>query len=290
LVAGFFGRTQTPGLEGDDYAYNLSGDYTSSEWRFVLGYMESADNFNPEVGFQRRRGFRKVDAGVWRTYRPENFLKIQEVEPHVTFNSFWNFDGFQETSLIHIDNNWEFNDSSRAVTAWNISSEGVRRPFEIQPGVTVPIGNYDHSQAMLIYNTNGAAPLGFGLRATIGGRFGGEELTWGPSIRMRKGDTLQASLSWTRTDIDLPFGSFVTNLIRGRVSYDFSPQLFIQSLLQYNESADLWSVNFRFGWVQQANTGLFIVYNDTRGLDDITLQGGGRSLILKYSRMIDVLD
>ena len=121
-------------------------------------------------------------------------------------------------------------------------------------------------------------------------RFGGDEFTWGPSIRMRKGDTFQASVSWTRSDIDLPFASFATNLIRGRISYDFSPQLFIQSLLQYNDSADLWSVNFRFGWVQQANTGLFIVYNDTRGLDDITLQGGGRSLILKYSRMIDVLD
>jgi hypothetical protein len=290
LLAGFLARTQTPGLEGDDYAYNLAADYNSSTWRYRFGYMESADNFNPEVGFQRRHGFRKVDAGVWYVYRPENFLKIQEMQPHVTFNTFWNFDGFQETSLIHIDNNWEFDDSSRLVTTWNITSEGVRRPFQIQPGVVVPSGDYDHSQVQLFYNSNGAAPIGFGMRATMGGRFGGDEFTWGPSIRMRKGDTFQASLNWNRTAIDLPFASFVTNLIRGRVSYDFSPQLFIQSLLQYNDSADLWSVNFRFGWVQQANTGLFIVYNDTRGLDDTTPLGGGRSLIVKFSRLIELFN
>jgi hypothetical protein len=290
LIAGFLAHTQTPERKGKDYAYNLAGDYTSATWRFIGGYMESGENFNPEVGFQRRRGFRKVDAGVWYTYRPENFLKIQQIEPHVTFNTFWNFDGFQETSLIHIDNVWEFDDSSSLVTTWNISSEGVRRAFPIQPGVIVPVGDYDHSQVVLSYNSNGAAPIGFGMRGTMGGRFGGDEFTWGPSIRIRSGDTFRASLSWNRTEIDLPVGSFVTNLIRSRISYDFSPQLFVQSLVQYNDSADLWSVNFRFGWVQQANTGLFIVYNDTRGLNDTVLPGGGRSLILKFSRMIDVLE
>ena len=290
LIAGFLGKTDTPGLRGDDHAFNVASEYTSSTWRLVAGYMESADNFNPEVGFQRRHGFRKVDAGVWYTHRPQNFLKIQEVQPHVTFNTFWNFDGFQETSLIHIDNNWLFDDSSRLVTTWNISSEGVRTAFPIHPGVVVPTGDYDHNRIDLSYNSNGAAPFGFGMRVAMGGRFGGDDLTWGPSLRMRSGDTLRASLSWNRSDLDLPGGTFSTNLIRGRVSYDFSPQLFVQSLLQYNDSADLWSVNFRFGWVQRANTGLFIVYNDTRGLNDILLPAGGRSVIVKFSRLIEVLD
>ena len=40
----------------------------------------------------------------------------------------------------------------------------------------------------------------------------------------------------------------------------------------------------------QANTGLFIVYNDTRGLNDTIPAGGGRSLILKFSRMFDLID
>ena len=66
----------------------------------------------------------------------------------------------------------------------------------------------------------------------------------------------------------------------------------MQSLVRYNDRADLWSVNFRFGWIQQANTGLFIVYNDSRPFDDLTTTAAttGRSLTIKFSRMFDVLN
>ena len=68
--------------------------------------------------------------------------------------------------------------------------------------------------------------------------------------------------------MDLPWGQFVTNLGRTRVSYSFSPRVFVQGLVQYNDRADLWSSNIRFGWLQQANTGLFVVYTDSHLIDD----------------------
>ena len=50
-------------------------------------------------------------------------------------------------------------------------------------------------------------------------------------------------------------------------------------------------MNIRFGWLQAANTGLFIVYNDTRGLYDLIQrpERTDRSLIVKYSHMFDLL-
>ena len=54
-----------------------------------------------------------------------------------------------------------------------------------------------------------------------------------------------------------------------RFSYSFTTRTFVQGLVQYNDRADLWSMNFRFGWLQDANTGLFVVYTDTRGLYDL---------------------
>jgi hypothetical protein len=50
-------------------------------------------------------------------------------------------------------------------------------------------------------------------------------------------------------------------------------------------------MNLRLGWIQAANTGLFIVYNDTRGLYDLrpTPLREDRSLVLKFSRMFDLL-
>ena len=96
--------------------------------------------------------------------------------------------------------------------------------------------------------------------------------------------------SSARNDVDLSGGAFVTNLISSRVSYSFTPRVYVQALLQYNDRADLWSSNVRFGWLNQANTGLFVVYNDTQGLVDSTLLRPDRSLTIKFSRLVDLLN
>ena len=111
----------------------------------------------------------------------------------------------------------------------------------------------------------------------------------GPSVRFRRGEALNVELRWTRNDIDLPAASVVTNLASSRVAYNFSPRIFTQGLLQYNDSDNLWSVNLRFGWLQDANTGLFLVYNQTDGLEDFVPRGSGHSVILKYTHLFDLL-
>jgi hypothetical protein len=126
----------------------------------------------------------------------------------------------------------------------------------------------------------------------IGGFFGGNRVTTNPTLRIRIGEAFTTETPTARNDVDLPLGRFVTNLIRSRVNYSFTPRTFVQSLLQYNDRADIWSMNVRFGWLQAANTGLFIVYNDTRGLYDLfpnRPERTDRSLIIKFSRMFDVL-
>jgi len=289
LVSGFAAQTETPGRRGEDYAYDMAVDYNAQAWRVRTGYMEMGDNFNPEVGFVRRTGFRKVDGGIFYTVRPDNVLNIQELRPHVTFNRFWNHDdGFIESSLLHMDNFWEFNDSSVLTTTWNIRKEGVVDLFTVS-GVPVPPGSYDWNEVSLSYNSDRSAPVTVGARVQRSGFFGGELLSFGPSFGFRRGETLNVLLNWSRNDIDLPAGHVITNLASARVTYNFSPRLFAQSLLQYNDSAALWSVNLRFGWLQDANTGLFLVYNETDGLGDIPHTSAGRTVILKYSYLFDIL-
>lgn len=48
-------------------------------------------------------------------------------------------------------------------------------------------------------------------------------------------------------------------------------------------------MNFRFGWLQAANTGLFVVYNETRDFGDTGLAIPDRSFIVKFSRLFDLL-
>ena len=290
MVQGFVGRTQTPGYTGRDHAMSLAATYDSQTWRIISGYQENGEDFNPEVGFVRRTGgFRKYDFGLNYRARPEGVLKLQEISPHGSFTRFWNFDGVMETTFIHLHYDGEFENSSSAGVAYDGRSERVFEAFTISD-IPVEPGRYDWGQLAYNFDYDRSAPVSAGIRTTIGGFFGGNIVTISPSVRARYGETLNLSLSYSRNDIKLPLGSTVTNLTSVRAGYNFSPRVFVQTLLQHNDSARLWSMNFRFGWLQDANTGLFLVYNETEGILDYVPAGSGRSVILKYSYLFDVLD
>ncbi len=289
-VQGFVGRTETPGLTGRDHALNFSGQYDSEMWRVISGYQENGEDFNPEVGFLRRRnGFRKFDFGLNNTSRPNGFLGFQELRPHMSFTRFWNFDGVMETTYLHNHFDGEFTDSSSGGVSYDVRQERVFEAFNIS-GIQVLPGRYDFNETQWSFRYNRSAPVSYSMSVAHGGFFGGKIITVRPSIRARYSETFNMSLSYSRNDIDLPLGSTITNLTSIRAAYNISPRVFIQSLVQHNDSADLWSVNFRFGWLQDANTGLFLVYSETEGIGDIIPNGAGRSLILKYSYLFDVLE
>ncbi|MCY4661525.1 MAG: DUF5916 domain-containing protein [Acidobacteria bacterium] len=297
LVQGFVGGTQTPGRDGRDHALSLSGTYDSQMWRLSTGYQENGEDFNPEVGYLRRPGgFRKYDLAINNTSRPNGFLKFQELRPHATFSRIWNLNGVMETTYIHTHFMGEFEDSSSVGLAYDTRSERVFQEFSVS-GLTIPASRYDWSEVSSSFFYDRSAPGSAGVRAGGGGFFGGRIVPIRPTIRARYGESLNLSVSYSRNDIDLPAGTTVTNLTSVRAGYNVTPRMFFQTLVQHNDSARLWSVNFRVGWLQDANTGLFLVYNETEGIYgdredplEYAPAGAGRSLILKYSYLFDVLD
>ena len=289
VVSGFVAKTETPGRSGDDTAFNIRSRTNLQRIDVDAGYQEVGENFNPQVGFLSRGGYRKPDVRIMTRFRPKRIF--QELRPHVSYRGYWGFDGFQETGYAHIDNHWQFKDSTEVHTGVNLTQEGVRVPFQIYPGIFVPAGSYNNAEIQPVIMTNQGRAVSVNLQTIIGGFFSGRRKSFSPTVRFRAGQQLTGEVSYQRNDVDLPQGDFVTNLVRTRLSYSFTPRIFVQSLVQYNDRADVWSMNLRLGWLQAANTGLFVVYNDTRGLYDLnpTPQREDRSLVIKFSRMFDLL-
>ena len=297
-VSGFAAETETPGQVGTEtVAAYLSGDFETENTRLSTRYTEVGSDFNPEVGFYQRRGYRRLGATVFTFFRPNNFIGIHELRPHVSHHTIWNYQtGLHETQYTHMDNHWEWEGGHEAHTGINLTKEGLFEPFEIFPNVFVPIGVYDHTESQLTFSTNRGAPVSAAIRSTIGGFFGGDRVRLISDVSVRLGETLNAQIRWDWNNIDLPSGDFTTNLSSLRVSYSFTTRLFLQALVQYNDRADLWSSNVRFGLLSDANTGLFIVYNDIQGLAtldphlDIDNSAFGRTLTIKYSQLFDLLN
>jgi hypothetical protein len=293
VIRGWMSQTDSPGINSDDTAGGVAWNYNDEDWSLNAGYSEVGENFNPEVGFLSRRGFRKIDAGWRYRYRPENWGNLQELRPHMNFRGYWDFDGNQQTGYLHVDNHWEFNSGMEIHSGMNFTQEGVFEPFEIVDGVTVPIGDYEHEEVQLVYWSNQSAPFSVNFQTRIGGFFGGDRENLDSTIRYRVGEKFSSELTWSHSKIDLPVpgGEFEVDLARLRMTYSFTPSMSIQTLVQYNKRDDVVSTNLRFAWLQSANSGLYIVYNE---VDENNMlfapRENAQQFAIKYSRILNIFN
>lgn len=293
VIRGWISQTETPGIDSDDTAGGVTWNYNDENWALNAGYSEVGDNFNPEVGFLARRGFRKYTGGWRYRYRPENWGQLQELRPHMNYRGYWDFEGNQQTGYLHVDNHWEFNSGMEIHTGMNFTQEGVFEPFEIVDGVTVPVGDYKHEETQLVYWSNQSAPFSVNFQSRIGGFFGGDRNNLDSTIRYRVGEKFTSELTWSHSNIDLPVpgGDFEVDIARLRMTYAFTPRMTIQALVQYNKRDDVLSTNLRFAWLQTANAGLYIVYNE---VDENNLlfptRDNSQQLAIKYSRILNIFN
>lgn len=298
-LTGFIAGTSSPGITTAARAFDGAFLRESPRFDMRAKYTDVGAGFNPEVGFLRRTAFRKIDLLILNRTRPKKFLTIQELRPHASYRGYFKPDGFYESGFIHLDNHWEFKSQFEIHTGVNFTHEGLRSPFAIAPGVTVPVGKYDQVEAQVVTISPQAKPLSINMMTTIGGYYGGRRVALSPAIRFRAGEKLSGTLNINYNRVTLPQGKFEANLFRLRASYSFSPRVFVQSLVQYNQQTKFLSGNFRFGWLQSANAGVFIVYNEGRERDAITgtLRDESsfgllrdRSIVIKFSRLIDIFN
>ena len=294
-LIGFAAKTDpAPGIKGnnDSYAYVLEANRNTQSFTNQIRYSEVGKNFNPEMGFVKRLGYRKVLFRILNRTRPKDFFGILELRPHITYWGYWKLeDGFQETGFLHIDNHWEFRNGFRIDTGINFTKEGVVDSFQIVSGEWVPPNTYDNKELHIRTNTNLTKPFSIILVTKFGGFFNGDRKNFDTTLRYRFGDRFTSEVISKYNDVKLDDGGeFITHLMRGRLTYALSSNIYIQSLLQYNNQSDEWSMNWRFIWQQSAATGLYIVYNEAQDYDGIPITKSTKSFVLKYSYLFDIMN
>ncbi|MEP7324294.1 MAG: DUF5916 domain-containing protein, partial [Saprospiraceae bacterium] len=285
-VTGFFAKSATPGITSGDHSFKLAYTYEWNKLNVIAGYSEVGSGFNPEVGFLLRSSFRKPEALILYHLRMNGKAGLLELRPHISYRSYWNYDNNKlETSYLHIDNHWEWKSGLEVHTGTNFTTERVFKSFEISKGVNVLPGTFNHQEGQFVIMTNTSKKIAFTSRSVIGGFFGGHRFSTTSTLSIRLGDKFTSEWGINNNIVNLPVGDFNATIYRSRVSYYFTPRFYVQSLTQFNDVVDKWSINLRLGWIQQSNTGLFLVFNENRGLDHFDNSG----FTIKYSRMFDVI-
>lgn len=291
-ISSWAARTETPELNGDEHAWDVTAGLASRDWRANATIREIGQNFNPEVGFLPRNGHRYYQAFAMYYIRPNRFFR--ELRPHISYFTFRSqrdgiASGFEESARWHIDNHWQWDSGMELHTGANYVTEGLYEPFEIRgTDVTVPEGSYAGWESQIVFFTDQSRLLSLNSRFNWGSFLSGSKRTSSADVTARIGARSSATASFAYNDVDLPEGEFTTTLASFRAGYFFTPRLYLQSLIQYSDQIDSWSANVRFGWLNTAGTGLFIVYNEVQGIDSL-IGPQGRSLIFKFTRQFGVL-
>ena len=285
---GWAAGTETPGGSGRTGAITLLLTNASQVWPGRVRYMQVGEGFNPEVGFVDRTGYRHIEINQERIFRFPNISWLRESNPHFTYRRYEDFDGFLETGYLHIDAELKFEGGGRFGPEADMSQEGLKEPFEVSPGVVIPVGSYTSWTNAWDYGTDPSRPFSFLGRAEFGGFYTGNKYGGNVTLTYRRGETLSSSLLVDHNIVRLPEGEFDATLLGLRLAYFFTPNVFVQSLFQYSDQADVWSANVRFAWLSTAGTGLYVVYNDSRNAERLGNFGEPihKGLIVKYARQL----
>ena len=289
-VTSYFARTETEGASSGE-AFDVTAGVTTRAFRGNATIQQVGQDFDAQIGFVPRRGHRYYQLFGMYNIRPTSVFR--ELRPHISYFTYRNRadvapQGFEISSRWHIDNHWQWDSGMELHTGANHVTEGLYEPFTIPGvGVTVPVDVYRGWEAQFVFFTDQSRALSFNSRLNWGSFLSGSKRTPSADVTYRYGDRSSITAALAYNDVDLPEGTFTTTLGSVKLGYFFTPRIYMQGLVQYSTQVDRWSTNLRFGWLNTAGTGLFVVYNDVQGFD--TLQGPqGRSLFIKFTRQFNL--
>ena len=284
------GRTESPKRGHDDAGYSVLASYSTRDWNNSARFLQTGHDFSPEVGFLNRRGgFRFAESTIMRYVRNSSWTHVRYWNPHVSFRGYYGLDGFFQSGQLHVDlTDVTLNSGAHFGPELNVYHEGLQQPFTIAKGVTLPIGSYDYPVYGFDWETDPSRSFSMVARADVGPFYNGIKNGGRTTFTYRRGAAFTSSLVLDYNDVRLDQGNFVRTLIGTRLGYNFTPRVFVNSLVQYNNQARVWTANARFGWLNTAGTGLCVVFNDGEEANSFFswVRPQARSVLLKYTRQI----
>ena len=284
----YYMATSEPGVETGHRAASYRGQfrYDTDLLDVTAERLYLGEDFNPGMGFVRRRDFTKNSGSVQFSPRPRGIEAVRQLEFQAQVNNYQRPDGELETREYEFEANAIFESSDRLMLGYDVTEEHLLEGFNLSDEVAVPAGSYRFSRAGVRVRMGSHRPFSGFVRYEAGGFFGGtrqEVGYWGRAeINERFSFEPNISLNW----ITVPAGDVRAQVSRLRATYTVSPHAFLGALVQYNSAAQLMSANLRFRWEYAPGSDLFVVFTTNRDGDDGLSGLTDRALVVKFTRLM----
>lgn len=286
-INSFAAQSNTPGETRNENSAKVAIGWEDSLKRMGMSVMTIGEGFKDDIGFVRRVGVTRYFYDIAFLPQPESLRKrgIRQLQPHARMFNYYDPDGELVTRNAHAAMQVTLNTGTFFEYAFEPRVESINKPFMIYPGVAIPVGRYDWTQHLFVYEGDHSKALSGSGRLTVGNFWSGSQRTaqisvlYRPTFRMLFDFGMQIS----DIELDLPAAAFTTTLANLRVGYSFNSNMFLDTLVQYRNDVKQFSANVRFNLIHHPLSDFFIVYNESQFTD--TTQTAGRGIVVKYTQM-----
>ena len=275
LVVNAYGvRSDNTGRSGDDWSYGFSASYPNDRITAQIAWREIQDNFDPALGFVQRDNVRLLRVAGAFNPRPRDFLNIQQMFHDVYFTQFTRLDNGQVESwdvyISALDWHFRSGDSIHGMLDVNPIYERLFEPFEISPGVVLPVGEYRFTRFRTnFFSTANRRRVSGSLNLTWGNYWSGTAEQVNASITFRLPPRFSASLSTNQTFAHLPKETSSRASSPSNVGYAASPRLSFSNLIQYDNRSRNLGWQGRARWTLTPGSDLFVAFNQGWVRDDV---------------------
>ncbi len=285
-INAYVAKTDTPTRRGNDTSYKGRFDWNADRWGLQVDHLFVGEDFNPEVGFLRRKAFRRSYGQARFSPRPARWRGVRKVFYEGSFEYVTSPFGNLETRETQASFRMELESGDQWEVEGTRSFEALSADFEVGKNLFVPPGAYQFAQVRGSYTLGPQRPLSGTMTVRRGRFYDGAliELTWRGRAEFSPRFYAEPTISLNR--VDVPWGSDSTTLVSSRFTFTLSPRMFVAALMQYQSREDSITTNARFRWEYSPGSDLFVVYSDgrttlSRGFPDVE----NRSFVVKITRL-----
>jgi hypothetical protein len=284
-LTGLAAKTFTPGVRGKDIAGAFDFLAKTDRWITAASYSDIPERFNAEMGFIRRTDIRSAKAKAGWTPRP-GWRGVRQLAFTGTGEVFQDHGGRVISDKGTGDFLATFIDSSSLQVTFLRDFDRLKAPWKLGPATLLP-GGYQWDTTRATFASNQSKRVAGSVSFETGGYYGGDKRTYKVAANLNPLGTLLIETSLQRNRVEFAAAqAYRTTTLSNRISYSFSPNLFVKSFVQYNSDRKLATANLLLWYTYRPGSDLYVVYNqgwDTDLPDGAFASTRNRSLTVKLT-------
>jgi hypothetical protein len=286
----FYHQSFGPEKMAAPYAHGASLAYNNEHWDISWSHALVGEDFNAEVGFVRRKGYKRISPSIGYDFYPASKI-LNRHGPSFSYEGIWDMgnnkidESFGLRYMLRFNNQmYGYVSASRDYILLTDDFDPTRSDGpELLEGT-----DYYNNYIRYFFRSDLRRALSFDVRGRMGEYYNGKrfEAEGDMNFRFRPYGVISLNFSYNKVRLPEPYHSADLYLIGPKIDLTFTRTLYFATLVQYNSQINNINVNARIQWRYKPASDIYLVYTDNYFAD--VFKSKNRALVFKITYWLNV--